>query len=71
MTPSAEGVGAHMDPTHVSYWVAPSFWYYTRPTSARYIRNTTMMFREVHLDTIPIDVQGLTVPYVRADLVKL
>jgi O-antigen biosynthesis protein len=71
MTPSAEGVGAHMDPTHVSYWVAPSFWYYTRDASARYIRNSTMRFREVHLDTVPINIQGLSVPYVRADLVKL
>jgi predicted SAM-dependent methyltransferase len=71
MTPSAEGVGAHMDPTHVSYWVAPSFWYYTRDASARYIRNNTMRFAEVHLDTVPINIQGLSVPYVRADLVKL
>lgn len=71
MTPSAEGIGAFMDPTHVSYWVAPSFWYYTRPSSARYIRNTKMMFREVFLETVPINVQGVNVPYVHADLVKL
>jgi predicted SAM-dependent methyltransferase len=71
MTPSAEGIGAFMDPTHVSYWVAPSFWYYTRPTSARYIRNMTMLFREVHLQTVQINVQGVDVPYVQADLVKL
>lgn len=71
MTPSAEGVGAHMDPTHCSYWVPQSFWYYTRDASARYIRNTTMRFAEVHLDTVPINIQGVTVPYVRADLVKL
>jgi glycosyltransferase involved in cell wall biosynthesis len=71
MTPSAEGVGAHMDPTHCSYWVPQSFWYYTRDASARYIRNTTMRFAEVHLDTVPIMIQGVTVPYVRADLVKL
>lgn len=71
MTPSAEGIGAWMDPTHCSAWVAPSFWYYTRDASARYIRNMTMRFREVHLDTVPIFIQGLRVPYVQADLVKL
>jgi len=71
MTPSSEGWGAHADPTHVSYWNPMSFWYYTRDASARYIRNTTMRFAEVHLDTIMINIQGVTVPYVRADLVKL
>jgi glycosyltransferase involved in cell wall biosynthesis len=71
MTPSSEGWGAHADPTHVSYWNPMSFWYYTRDASARYIRNMTMRFAEVHLDTIPINIQGVTVPYVRADLVKL
>ena len=71
MTPSSEGWGAHADPTHVSYWNPMSFWYYTRDASARYIRNTTMRFAEVHLDTVPINIQGVTVPYVRADLVKL
>ena len=71
MTPSSEGWGADADPTHVSRWNPMSFWYYTRDASARYIRNTTMRFAEVHLDTIPINIQGVTVPYVRADLVKL
>lgn len=71
MTPSSEGWGAHADPTHVSYWNPMSFWYYTRDASARYIRNATMRFAEVHLDTVPINIQGTTVPYVRADLVKL
>ena len=71
MTPSSEGWGADADPTHVSRWNPMSFWYYTRDASARYIRNTTMRFAEVHLDTVPINIQGVTVPYVRADLVKL
>lgn len=70
MTPSSEGWGADADPTHVSRWNPMSFWYYTRDASARYIRNTTMRFAEVHLDTVPINIQGVTVPYVRADLVK-
>jgi glycosyltransferase involved in cell wall biosynthesis len=70
MTPSALGAGAFMDPTHCSYWVPGSFWYYTRAQQSQYIRQPPT-FREVHLDTQMIRIQEELVPYVRADLVKL
>lgn len=37
MVPSTDGRGAFQDPTHVSFWNANSFWYYTRTTQARYV----------------------------------
>jgi hypothetical protein len=70
MTPSALGWGAFADPTHVSYWVPQSFWYWTREQSAQYIR-AKATFKEVHLDTVPIVIQGEPTPYVRANLMKL
>jgi glycosyltransferase involved in cell wall biosynthesis/predicted SAM-dependent methyltransferase len=42
--PSTDGRGAFQDPTHVSYWNENSFWYYTRPDQARFIRNTKHLF---------------------------
>lgn len=44
LTPSTNGLGAHMDPTHVSYWNLGSWWYVTRKDFASYIRNTTVRF---------------------------
>lgn len=70
MTPSALGAGAFMDPTHVSYWVPGSFWYYTRAQQSQYIRQPPL-FREVQLDTQMINIQGELIPYVRANLEKL
>lgn len=49
--PSAEGQGAFMDPTHVSYWVENSFWYYTRKEQADFIRNKDIRFMENRLQT--------------------
>lgn len=49
-TPSTDGRGAFQDPTHVSFWNQNSFWYYTRPQQAQYIRNTNL-FRECKLLT--------------------
>lgn len=49
--PSTDGRGAFMDPTHVSYWNENSFWYYTRPEQAAYIRNTEEHFIEQRLFT--------------------
>lgn len=37
MTPSTDGRGAFMDPTHCSYWNENSFWYWTRAEQAKYI----------------------------------
>lgn len=70
MTPSALGWGAFADPTHLSYWVPQSFWYWTRDASAQYLR-AKAQFKEVHLDTVPIVIQGEPTPYVRANLMKL
>lgn len=42
--PSTDGRGAWQDPTHVSYWNQNSFWYWTRPEIAKYIRNTDKLF---------------------------
>jgi SAM-dependent methyltransferase len=36
LTPSTDGRGAFQDPTHVSFWNANSFWYYTDPMYAQY-----------------------------------
>lgn len=73
MTPSTDGRGAWQDPTHVSFWNQNSFWYYTRDAQARYIRNDTIRFREVQLDSLfPSDWHRENhIPYVRANLVKL
>jgi SAM-dependent methyltransferase len=35
-TPSTDGRGAFQDPTHVSFWNANSFWYYTRAEQAQF-----------------------------------
>lgn len=43
-TPSALGQGAFQDPTHVSYWVKNSFYYYTKSQYAQYIRNIDKRF---------------------------
>jgi len=73
MTPSTDGRGAFMDPTHVSYWNEPAFWYWTRDEQARYIRNTDVRFKEVQLfTTFPSDWhRSNNIPYVHANLVKV
>jgi O-antigen biosynthesis protein len=71
LTPSALGPGGFMDPTHCSYWVEESFWYYVRSQQARYIRNNTMRFKEVHLESFNMIISGKNVPYVTANLVKI
>lgn len=48
-TPSTDGRGAWMDPTHVSFWNSNAFWYWTRRDQARFIRNTDIRFLEVNL----------------------
>lgn len=49
--PSTDGRGAFQDPTHVSFWNQNSFWYWTRPQTAAYIRNTSKMFMARRLFT--------------------
>lgn len=73
MTPSTDGRGAWQDPTHVSFWNANAFWYWTRDMQARYINNTSIRFREINLDTIFQSNWHAenNIPYVRANLVKI
>lgn len=49
--PSTDGRGAFQDPTHVSFWNANSFWYWTRRQTAAYIRNREVMFMPRWIDT--------------------
>lgn len=72
MTPSTDGRGAWQDPTHVSFWNQNSFWYWTRPEQAKYIRNSCM-FRECSLKTYFPSVwhQENRISYVQAHLEKL
>lgn len=70
--PSTDGRGAFQDPTHVSFWNANSFWYYTRESQQRYIRHAGVNcnFQVVRmLDHYPSEWhrQNL-IPYVRAHL---
>ncbi len=73
MTPSTDGRGAWQDPTHVSFWNQNSFWYWTRPTQAKYIRNEKHLFRECSLKTYYPSAwhQENQISYVQAHLEKL
>jgi len=69
-TPSTEGKGAFMDPTHVSYWNEGSFWYYTRRDQAQFIYNDKIKFQAFRLETaFPSDwAKNNNIPYVVAHL---
>lgn len=71
-TPSTDGRGAWQDPTHVSFWNQNSFYYYTRPEQAKYIRNNKL-FRECKLKTeFPNQYcRDNNIPYVIAHLEKI
>lgn len=68
--PSSEGVGAHCDPTHRSFWNWRSFRYYTEANMRRYIEHAGCKCRFQN-----IKVQNVTlydgVPYVIAHLVAI
>jgi O-antigen biosynthesis protein len=49
--PSTDGRGAWQDPTHVSFWNENSFFYYTKNSQAQYIRNNTIRFSAMRLET--------------------
>lgn len=49
--PSTDGRGVWQDPTHVSYWNENSFFYYTKRSQAQYIRNNTIRFSSMRLET--------------------
>lgn len=71
--PHAAGNGAHMDPTHVSYWNEQSFWYYTRTEQAKYIRNKSAHFMEQRLFThFPSPWhESHNISYVKAELINI
>ena len=71
-TPSTDGRGAWMDPTHISFFNEGSFWYYTKQSSAQYI-DIPVRFKSIVLETeFPNDwARENNIPYVRADLISL
>jgi len=72
-TPSSDGRGSFMDPTHITHINQNSFWYYTRQDQARFIRNTEIRFQEIVLETyFPNEWARINnIPYVRSDLIAL
>ena len=72
-TPSTDGRGAWQAPDHISFFNENSFWYWTRPELAQYIRNDKWLFREGALYTwFPSEFHKQhNIPYVKAILEKL
>lgn len=72
-TPSALGEGAFQDPTHISYWVRNSFYYYTRKEQAKYIDNTKIRFQAMKLENYFPNkwCKDNNILYIRADLIKV
>jgi SAM-dependent methyltransferase len=72
MTPSADGNGYAMDPTHISPYVKQSFWYYTKPQFAKYI-GTPVRFQEHRLERIFPSTwhERENIPYVVWDAVSM
>lgn len=67
--PSTDGRGAFQDPTHVSFWNENSFWYWTRPEQAAYIRNEDMFMIRRLFTWNPSDWHKQhNIPYVVAEL---
>lgn len=69
-TPSTDGRGAFQDPTHVSFWNANSFWYYTQQQHRKYVPEILAQFQlaRVH-NYFPSDWHvAHNIPYVAADL---
>ena len=71
--PSTNGVGAFCDPTHVSYWNAQSFRYYTDQNFARYIPGFKGRFQVSRIiEWFPSAWhKEVNMPYVEAQLIKL
>lgn len=69
--PDGRHMGAHCDPTHISYWVPNSFHYYTRTAQMKYIRNTKDKFIEQRLfEFFPSDWhEANDLKYVKAELI--
>ena len=71
--PSTDGRGAYQDPTHVSFWNANSFWYYTDRNYARFIPEYKGRFQLSRSVTwFPTEVEKAhNIPIVQADLIAL
>jgi SAM-dependent methyltransferase len=71
--PSTNGLGAWADPTHVSFWNAMSFDYYTHPKMRAFIEPAaTCMFQAIKVvDGTITSVTGRVLPYTFAHLVAL
>lgn len=72
--PSTDGRGAFQDPTHVSFWNANSFWYYTNEAWARFIRPRFSGRFQVSriVDYYPGEFERThLIPYTQADLICL
>lgn len=73
--PSTDGRGAFQDPTHVSFWNANSFFYWTRAVTQKYIEHAgaKARFQVVRMvDYFPSDWHKThNIPYVRAHLAAI
>jgi glycosyltransferase involved in cell wall biosynthesis len=73
LTPSARGNGAFMDPTHISYYVEQSHWYWTDRNYQRFVPEITARFQVSRLRTyFPSEWhQRNDISYVQANLIAL
>jgi glycosyltransferase involved in cell wall biosynthesis len=73
LTPSARGNGAFMDPTHISYYVEQSHWYWTDLNFQRFVPEVTARFQVSRLRTYyPTEWhQQNDISYVQANLIAL
>jgi SAM-dependent methyltransferase len=71
--PSTDGRGAFQDPTHVSFWNENSFWYYTDPDKAKYVREIKCKFQKARVITwFPSDFhREHNISYVDAQLIAV
>lgn len=61
------GSGAYCDPTHVSFWNALSFRYYTQARFSRYCKDIKCRFQASRVQTVNLG----GIPYVQAELIAL
>jgi glycosyltransferase involved in cell wall biosynthesis len=73
LTPSALGTGAYSDPTHRSYYVEQSFYYWTNQNFRKYVPEITARFQVSRLQTFfPSEWhQQQNISYVQANLIAL
>jgi hypothetical protein len=73
LTPSATGVGAFQDPTHISFYVEQSHWYWTDANYRRFVPAITAKFQVSRLRTyFPSEWhQQQNISYVQANLLAL